>query len=118
MMNVQLKNKTIPMKKLMILFVAILISATTAFAGNGTTIHSVISKQLNVPTELKKNKLYEKVNVQFRISENGKASLMNVESANTELKNYIIKQFSKIDFNEVKDNKDKIYFIDINFRVL
>ena len=106
------------MKTLTTFIVALLLSTTTTFAGNGKSIHSVISSQLKVPQELKSSKLNEKVNVQFKIKKNGEATVLNVETANPQLKNYILKQFPKIDFKAVAEKQDAIYFIDINFKVL
>lgn len=105
-------------KKLIILTVALFISITATVAGNGKSIHAVISNQLKVPQELKNTKLNEKVNVQFKIEENGEATVLNVETANPELKSYIMMQFPKIDFKAVAEKKDAIYFVDINFKVL
>lgn len=106
------------MKKIITLIVALVITTTAAIAGNGTNINSVISKQLKVPAELKNNKLNEKVNVQFKISENGKATVMNVETNNPELKKYIFNQFPKMNFNSTKGKPEAVYFVDINFKVL
>lgn len=106
------------MKKIITIIVALFISTTAAIAGNGSNINSVISKQLKVPTELKNSKLNEKVNVQFKISENGKATVMNVETVSPELKKYIFNQFAKMNFNTVSGNPEEIYFVDINFKVL
>ncbi len=106
------------MKKLIILIVALFISITATIAGNGTSINSVISKQLKVPNELKSNKLNEKVNVQFKIAEDGKAVVMNVETNSPELKNYIMKQFPKMNFDSVSEKQGAVYFVDINFKVL
>lgn len=106
------------MQKITTLIVALFISITAAVAGNGTSISSLIGKQLKVPTELKGTKLNEKVNVQFKISENGKAMVMNVETSSPELKNYIMKQFPKMNFDSVSEKQGAIYFIDINFKVL
>lgn len=105
-------------KKLIILAVALFIGTTATVAGNGKSIHSVISNQLKVPQELKNSKLNEKVNVQFKIKENGEATVLNIETASPELRSYIMKQFPKIDFKAVTEKKDAIYFIDINFKVL
>lgn len=106
------------MKNLTTLIVAILISTMAAVAGNGSSINSVISKQLKVPTELKSTKLNEKVNVQFKIAEDGKATVMNVETSNPELKNYIMKQFPKMNFDSVSEKQEAVYFVDINFKVI
>ena len=106
------------MKNLTTLIVAILISTMAAVAGNGTSINSVISKQLKVPSELKSTKLNEKVNVQFKIAEDGKATVMNVETSSPELKNYIMNQFPKMNFGSVSEKHEAIYFVDINFKVL
>lgn len=106
------------MKKLIILIVALFISITATIAENGTSINSVISKQLKVPNELKSNKLNEKVNVQFKIAEDGKAVVMNVETNSPELKNYIMKQFPKMNFDSVSEKQGAVYFVDINFKVL
>lgn len=106
------------MKNLTTLIVAILISTMAAVAGNGTSINSVIGKQLKVPNELKSSKLNEKVNVQFKIAEDGKAVVMNVETSNPELKNYILKQFPKLNFDSVSEKQGAVYFVDINFKVI
>ncbi len=106
------------MKKIIILVVAIFISTMTTIAGNGTSINSVISNQLKVPKELNSSKLNEKVNVQFKISENGTATVMNVETSSPELKNYIINQFPKMNFDKVSEKQGAVYFVDINFKVI
>jgi hypothetical protein len=105
------------MKKI-ILFVAIVFaSITIASAGNGKNISSAISKQLNVPATLKNTKLDEKVNVQFKLTSDGKATVVDVKTSNPDLKNYIITQFPKIDFKQ-ENGQEGMYFIDINFKVL
>ena len=105
------------MKKLIMLTAIILAGFTSASAGNGKSISSAISKQLNVPASLKSNKLNEKVNVQFSITSEGNATVVNIETKNIELKNYIISQFPKIVFNDASKQAG-MYFIDINFKVL
>ena len=105
------------MNKLITLIALVIISITTASAGNGKSISSTISKQLNVPATLKNNKLNEKVNVQFELTSEGKATVVNVKTSNPELKNYIIKQFPKIAFSK-ESAEEGMYFIDINFKVL
>jgi hypothetical protein len=107
------------MKKVVILSAAFLISLSAAFAGNGgTSIHSLIHDQIKVPSELKNQKLNEKVTVQLRISNNGKVSVLDVNTNNPELKNYVTRKLSDIDFSITEDKKETTYFIDINFRVL
>ena len=106
------------MKKIITIIVVAFTSITIASAGNGININSLISKQLKVPALLKGKKLNEKVNVQFKITDNGKATVLNVETTNPELKSYIISQFPKIDFNAVTEKPTGTYFIDINFKVL
>ncbi len=71
-----------------------------------------------MPTELKNSKLNERVYVQFKIAENGKATVMHVETVSPELKKYIFNQFAKMNFNTVSENLEAIYFVDINFKVL
>jgi len=105
-------------KKLTTLIVALFISTMATFAGNGSNINSVISKQLKIPKELKSSKLNEKVNVQFKIAEDGKATVMNVETSSPELKNYIMNQFPKMNFDSVSEKPEAVYFVDINFKVL
>jgi len=107
------------MKKLIILLAIVFTGITAADAGNGDKkINSLISKNLKVPSSLKNTNLNEKVNVQFKIAETGKATVISVETENSELKNYIINQFPKIDFNNATDKQEGLYFIDINFKVL
>lgn len=106
------------MKKLIILTTAVFISITATFAGNGKNINSVISKELKIPKELKNNQLNEKVNIQFKITANGIATVLNVETSNPDLKKYIMMQFPKIDFKTVAEKQEAIYFIDVNFKVL
>lgn len=110
-----MNNKT---RKIITLIVFVLASITGIQAGNDKKINSVISKELKVPAGLKSTKLDEKVNVQFQILSNGKATVLNVETSNPELKNYILTQFPKIDFNGVEGKQEAVYFIDINFKVL
>ena len=105
------------MKKLITFLAIVFASITIATAGNGKSISSAISKQLNIPTTLKSNKLDEKVNVKFKLTSDGKATVVDVKTSNPELKNYIITQFPKIDFNN-SSATEGMYFIDINFKVL
>lgn len=104
------------MKKILTL-VALAISIMSATAGNGKSITTEIRKQLNVPAALKSDKLNEKVNVQFSLTPEGKVTVVNVETKNPELKNYIITQFPKIIFNSTPSTAG-MYFVDINFKVL
>ncbi|MBA3971500.1 MAG: hypothetical protein H0X46_05040 [Bacteroidetes bacterium] len=106
------------MSKIVTLILFMFASITMIHASNDKKINSVISKGLQIPAGLKSNKLDEKVNVQFQIANNGKATVLNVETANPELKNYILNQFPKIDFNNVEGKQEGVYFIDINFKVL
>jgi hypothetical protein len=106
------------MTKIVALIIIALTSITSLKAGNDKMINSMISKQMKVPASLKSEKLDEKVNVQFKIADNGKATVLNVETGNPELKNYILNQFPKIDFNTVEGKQEGVYFIDINFKVL
>lgn len=108
------------MKKIIIITIAIVaaLGLTTAFAGNGNNIHNLISKEIKIPAQLKDQKLNEKVNVQFKIEQNGNASVLDVKTNNPELKNYVIKQFESIDFSNVSERQGVVYFIDINFKVL
>ncbi len=87
-------------------------------AGNGTKINNVLSKHLQVPNYLKGEKLNEKVNVQFKINAEGKATVMNIKTENPGLKNYIQEQLPKIAFDNVNDKPEEVYFVDINFKVL
>jgi flagellar basal body-associated protein FliL len=105
------------MKKLIALAAVVITSITMASAGNGKSISSAISKQLNIPATLKNNPLNGKVNVQFKLTSEGKATLVDVKTSDPELKNYIITQFPKIDFDKASADEG-MYFIDINFKVL
>lgn len=96
----------------------VLTGSVIAHAGNGTKINSVLSKPLQIPSQLKSEKLNEKVNVQFKVNAKGKATVMNVETKNQDLKHYITEQLPQIDFNDVNDKAEEIYFVDINFKVL
>jgi len=106
------------MKKLIMIIAIVLTGSVIATAGNGNKINSVLSKHLQIPSQLKSEKLNEKVNVQFKIDTKGKATVMNVETKNPDLKHYITEQLPKIDFNDVNDKPEEIYFVDINFKVL
>ena len=105
------------MKKLITFVTIVLTSITMASAGNGKNISSAIGKQLNIPATLKNNRLDEKVNVQFKLTSEGKATVVDVKTTNPELKNYILTQFPKIDFNKA-NAEEGMYFIDIDFKVL
>jgi len=107
------------MKKIIALTIALAIGFSTfSFAGTGTSVHTLITKQIKVPAQLKNQKLDEKVNVQFTIGKNGEASLIDVKTENPELKKSVIEQFNTIDFNKATDKQPVTYFIDINFKVL
>jgi hypothetical protein len=105
------------MKKIILLVIAIFISYIATYAGTGNTIHNTISSYMKVPAQLKKQKLNEKVNVEFRV-ENGKASVISVETSNTELKKYIIGQFAMMSFSNSSEKQGITYFVAINFKVL
>jgi len=108
------------MKKILILTIAIItaLGLTTAFAGNGPSIHSLITKQIKIPAKLKDQKLNEKVNVQFKIGQDGTASVVDVKTTNTELKKDVIRQFKSINFSNVVDKQEVTYSVDLSFRVL
>ncbi|CAN5510858.1 hypothetical protein BH10BAC1_BH10BAC1_16160 [soil metagenome] len=106
------------MKKLITLTIALLLSTLVTIAGNGKSINSVISKELKIPKELKGEKLNAKVNVQFKLTSTGEATVMNVETTSAELKSYILTEFPKLNFKNVTENKEGVYFIDINFKVI
>lgn len=107
------------MKRIILLTAAaIVLNIASAVAGSGNTIHSVITKKIKVPVQLKDQKLNEKVNVQFKIEQNGSASVLDVKTSNPELRNYVIKQFKDINFSDVTERQGVVYFIDINFKVL
>jgi hypothetical protein len=105
------------MKRIVLLIVAIFISYVACQAGTGNSIHSMISKQIRIPAQMKNQKLNEKVNVEFKV-ENGKASVVNVKTQNPELKLYIIDQFRAMKFDSTTEKQGVTYFIDINFKVL
>ncbi|MCW3070941.1 MAG: hypothetical protein JWO44_831 [Bacteroidetes bacterium] len=105
------------MKKIILLIVAIFFSYIATYAGNGNTIHNTITKQMKVPASLKKQKLDEKVNVEFKV-ENGKASVISVQTSNAELKRYIIEQFGAMSFSSTAEKQGTTYFVAINFKVL
>jgi phosphoenolpyruvate-protein kinase (PTS system EI component) len=107
------------MKKIILLFVAVLAGFTTTLsAGNGKSIYAIITKELKVPAALNQQKLNEKVNVQFKIAENGTTTVLNVETENQALKEYINTQFPKLNFNTKGEKLNGTYIIDINFKVL
>lgn len=106
------------MKKIFLIIVVALVSITISYAGNGTGINKTISKQLKVPQQLKNNKLNEKVNVQFKINNNGTIILLDVNTNNKELKKYVESEFPKLNLKNEVPKTETIYFIDLNFKVL
>ncbi|MCE3279201.1 MAG: hypothetical protein K0S44_1392 [Bacteroidetes bacterium] len=104
------------MKKIVLLIVAILVSYIACEATENP-VHSMITKQIRIPENLKNQKLNENVNVHFKL-ENGKAYVLDITSNNAELKNYIVEQFQIMDFSKIHEKQGNIYFIDINFKVL
>lgn len=107
------------MKKIILLIIAIFISYIATYAGNeNNTIHNQISRQMKIPSSLKEGKLDEKVTVEFRISGEGKAEVIRVNTGNAELKQYITSEFQSIKFNNTDVKSGISYFIDINFKVL
>jgi len=105
------------MKTVLILSITLLLNATNAFAGDGN-LNKIIGRQLKVPTDLKNKKLDEKVNVQFKIDKQGTIILLNVDTPNKELKNYVEKEFPKLNLEKSIQEKETIYFIDLNFKVV
>jgi predicted Holliday junction resolvase-like endonuclease len=105
------------MKKILILIIAIFVSYTVSQAGTGNTVHSMIKKQIGIPAQLKNQKMNETVNVQFKVK-NGKANILDVKTANSELKQYIITKFNTINFDKIGEDQEITYFIDISFKVL
>lgn len=87
-------------------------------AGNGNNIQQLIGKQLHLPAQLKKEKINEKVSVEFHINDNGKVSVLKVNTDNKTLEHAVQEQFNKMDFSQLQEGKSSTYFIDINFRVL
>jgi hypothetical protein len=106
------------MKKLILIIPMAIMSRTIAFAENGNSIHNAISKQLKTSSLFKKQQFNEKVNVQFKIDATGTVSILNVATHNPEVKNYITYQFNKIDFSSIKEGKEMIYNININFKTM
>jgi len=105
------------MKKIVILVIAIFLSYGVSQAETGSTIRTMIQKQIGVPVQLKNQKLNETVNVEFKL-EKGKATVVDIKTSNQELKNYIMEQFKTIKFDNSSEKEGITYFVDINFRVL
>lgn len=106
------------MKKLVLIITTTIMSFNMTFAGNGNLIRKEIIKELKLPANLKSQSFIETVNVQFKIDSNGKVSVLRVDTSNMSLKNYVIDHFNKIDLSKLKDNKESIYNISINFKVI
>lgn len=96
---------------------AITVSASMQ-ANNNSDINKLVNKNLKVPAQLKNQKLNEKVNVQFKMSKNGEVTLVDVKSNNEELRKYVEKNFSKIDWSTTEIHPETVYSLNINFRVL
>jgi hypothetical protein len=105
------------MKKIIVLIIAIFISYTVTQANTDKSIHTLIKQQIGVPVELKNQKLNEVVSVQFKV-EKGQGIVLDVHTNNPELKDYIIKQFKTMKFDNISENQGITYFVDINFKVL
>jgi len=105
------------MKTVFIISIALMMNASNAFAGEGN-LNKIISSKLKVPTELKNQKLNEKVNVQFKLDNKGNVILLNVDTQNIELKKYVEKEFPKLNLKQNIQEKESIYFIDLNFKVV
>ena len=56
--------------------------------------------------------------MQFKVDQAGKATVINVETQNPDLKQYITEQFPKIEFTGVNEKPEEVYIVDINFKVL
>jgi hypothetical protein len=81
-------------------------------------IRKEIIKELKLPANLKSQSFTEMVNVQFKIDQNGKVSVLKVDTSNLSLRNYVTDHFNKIDLSKLKDNTESIYNISINFKVI
>ncbi|MBL7884448.1 MAG: hypothetical protein JNL69_10300, partial [Bacteroidia bacterium] len=57
-------------------------------------------------------------NVQFKLDNKGNVILLNVDTQNIELKKYVEKEFPKLNLKQNIQEKESIYFIDLNFKVV
>jgi hypothetical protein len=106
------------MKKYFLMTVFAITVSASMQANNNSDINKLVNKNLKVPAQLKNQKLNEKVNVQFKMSKNGEVTLVDVKSNNEELRKYVEKNFSKIDWSTTEIHPETVYSLNINFRVL
>jgi hypothetical protein len=113
------------MKNLKKSILAVLLAGTFGFAKAGTAnemlgekLRTTISKSMSLPQELKKEKMNEKLSVQFSLSKEGELKVVKVESTNKELKKFVKETLEKIKIDVDNDSKEeKTFSIDLVFKV-
>ena len=105
------------MKKIIILIAAVLINTSALLANNDNSIQTAISAQFKVPADILRQN-YEKVNIEFSVKPDGHVSLVNINTANSDLKKLINEQFPQIDFSKISGLSAGAYKIDVYFQTL
>jgi hypothetical protein len=117
--------KNIPMRTLVIFLSLITCLAgipanAQSFTGADKTplIFEKIQNSVQVPEIMKGSVSTERVRVVFTIDENGRAHVVDVNTARPDLKAPVTKQFEAIDFSATADGSGQMYSIWLNFKVM
>lgn len=103
-----------------LLFASLILVSIQAMAGEGDApaLSRQISNQLSFPEELIQPSFNEKVRVDFKMKPDGAVEVLKVYTNNKELKDHVMTQFGKMNFNSRDIDKEKIYRIDVRYRVI
>ena len=81
-------------------------------------IKKQLDAQIAFPKKLKTAEFHENATVVFSLDENGKATLEEVQTENTELKKYIEQEFESISIKTNSDYLNRKFKVNVNFKVI
>jgi hypothetical protein len=115
------------LKTISISFAVILLSGSAGFSKNNdkekeegdlTEIRNQLYKQIDFPHSLKKPDMNERVSITFQIGKDGKLRVLHVTSENNELTDYVIQKVGSINIVSKEEDRNKIFKINVIFKVL
>ena len=90
------------MKRILILLVLYGLSVLSGISGPVHAMPGSQKEEKNVST-INSQKLEGTVEVSFKINETGKVDILNIQSTNPELIDYVVRKLKQIDLNERQD---------------
>jgi hypothetical protein len=119
-----MNNITRIAKTLGLILVLTVSTTMNSWAVNGSTdtastgLSKKISRQLSFPSELIRSEFSEQVMIDFRINNDGTVEIINVHTKSFDLKNHVIEQFKKLQIDDVNIDNEKVYQINVKYRVI